>query len=281
MRLYVPTFQRVHQQETWSWLSGSAKERAVLVARPEESDALRALGYPVVSCPAKGIGPTRQWILDHHDVDRYGPRLMWLDDDLKFAKRRLDDPTKFLPLDRDSDDDWDAMEADFEEMLDFVPLCGLAARSGANRDAAPYKRNGRIYDLMAMDLNVVRQNGFRINRLEFMEDFDFSLQFLTRGYQTLLLNTHAKDDRGSNAPGGCSSYRTDAGQAQAAHRLAELWPGLVAVTERPPWRGSTVPRVDVRVQWAKAYEAGKSLRHLLGDELEPELSWATGSLERA
>lgn len=280
MHIYIPTYQRVHQQETWNWISPYWRERTTLVARTEEVRPLRDRGFQVMEAPVKGIGPTRQWILDHHDVDVLGPRLIWMDDDLKFYARRLDDPTKFVFLERNpGGEGWDNLMIDFDDMLDHVALCGLAARSGANRDTQPYRRNGRIFDLMAMDVNVVRQNGFRIDRMEFMEDFDFSLQFLTRGYQTLMLNTHCKDDRGSNTPGGCSTYRTDERQAAAAHRLAERWPRYVQTSERPPWRGSTVPRVDVRVQWAKAYEDGKSFRQLVGDPLEPELDWSTGVLE--
>lgn len=268
--IYIPTYRRVGRQETWSRLSPYWRDRAFLVAVPDEADQLRATGANVLVCPVRGISPTRQWVLDQHDVDLLGERLFMMDDDLGFAVRRDDAPTKFLPLLPQDHEGFNAMMGSLVGLLSQAPLVGLANRSGANRDTSPVRVNVRLHDLLGFNVPLTRAEGVRIDRLRFMEDFDVALQFLTKGYPTLCLNTHVKDDKGgSNAAGGCSEYRDAAGQAAAAVALAQLFPGFVTITERPGWNGAMAgARTDVRVAWAKAYAHGREMRELLGQPQE-------------
>lgn len=262
--IYIPTAGRVQKQHTWRFISPGWRQRTVLVAPPGDAARLDLLGYPVLACPAKGIGDTRQWILDQHDVAEHGPTLVMADDDLRFARRRLDDPTKFLPM--DSPEQFDALMAQLEYMMHQVAFGGLANRGGAHLHTGRYRVNGRIHDFQVFNVPVARAEGVRANRVRFMEDFDVALQFLTKGYPTALLNTFAKDDiGGSNAPGGCSSYRDGAGQAEAAAELHRLFPDFVTPVIKKGWQGDMAgTRTDVRVQWKKAFEAGCARRELLG-----------------
>lgn len=278
MTVYIPTFRRLDRQETWSWLPEAVRENAYLVAVPDEAESLDLLGYNVLECPEQGIANTRQWILDQHDVSKTQTALM-LDDDLGFSVRRADDPTKFYKPEKGGAEVLEMFNL-MDEMMQHVALGGIAARSGANRVTEPYRLNSRLYDTWAVNVETARAIGLQINRLEFMEDFDAALQFLSQGYPSLLLNTHVKDDRGSNVAGGCSTYRDEVGQAMAAMRLKELWPDFVTVTERPAWNGMEGTRTDVRVGWAKAFKAGVESRDFLGVDQEPELDWSDGSLRR-
>lgn len=277
--IYIPTYRRVGRQETWKWLSPRWRERAFLVARPEEVDPLRAQGFQVLECPETGIGNTRQWILDQHDIEDGGRRIVMMDDDLRFYLRRTDDPGKFVYFEKGGPV-WDDLMEDLLECLDYVPLAGIVNRSGANRDASPYRLNTRLHDVLAWDLEVARAEGIRINRVPFMEDFDTSLQFLTRGYPTLALGLYCKGDNGSNTPGGCSEYRDRFGQAEAAMWMKETWPDYVTITTRPGWNGEMAgSRTDVRIAWSRAYRDGVEGRKLLGRPLVPEPTWSLGTLE--
>lgn len=250
-RIYIPTYGRVHDQLTLKSISPSWLERTYLVARPPEAAQLRQLGHQVLSCPVEGIAPTRQWILDQHDE---GIAIM-MDDDLWFFKRREDDPGKFLRI---GPEGFDAMMEEYLALFWFSPLVGIASRSGANRETAPFRTNARMFDITGVDVDVVRQHGFRIDRMKFMEDFDFALQFLTTGYDSLLLNSYCKDDRGSNAAGGCSGYRSMAGQAAAAIDLFLEWPEFVKLRQvKAKSDSGWATRTDVTVQWAKAANCGK------------------------
>lgn len=276
--IYVPTMGRVGKQITAEGLRGSTADRSrrvVLVTPEAEAAALAGAGWPMVQpVPAsvRGIGPTRQWIYENHDTGRDGRYLFMMDDDLRFFRRRYDDPTKFLRLETPAE--VDLMLGRLEAMLRQVPLAGLDNRSGANRRVPPVQNNGRMHDVQCVDVEVARQVGIRFDRIRFMEDFQVVLEFLTRGYPTALLTTHCKDDIGSNTAGGCSLYRDSEGQAEAAHALREMYPGFVRLTTRPGWAGEmSLPRTDVQVQWKKAYEAGVVGRDLIGLEPWPEPDW--------
>lgn len=282
LTIYIPTYRRLDNQETWRRLSPQWQARAFLVATEEEAPQLRDRGHRVLACPVQGIGPTRQWILDQHDEDLLGDTILMMDDDLMFSERRADEPTKFLPIKPGEHAAFDRLMANMAEMMDYVPLGGLANRSGANRETAPYRLNARLHDLMAINVVVARDNGFRMDRVQFMEDFDFMLQFLTAGYPTLCLNTHCKDDKGgSNAAGGCSTYRSPAGQLDAAMELKEYFPDFVTLVQKSGWGGDMSQRTDVRVAWKKAYEAGLAARDASGTPQWATLDWSTGTLRAA
>jgi hypothetical protein len=282
LTLYIPTYRRLDKQITWDRLSPSWQKRAFLVADEDEVAPLRARGYRVLNYSGpQGIAPKRQWIMDQHDTELLGDVVVMMDDDFSFAQRRSDEPTKFAQI-RDAAT-FDAMMSDFAHMMDFCVLGCVANRSGANYNLAPYLMNARLNGLFAVNVTVAREEGIRIDRLPFMEEFDMTLQFLTRGYRTLALNTYCKNDQGGgNAPGGCSTYRDLEGQAAAARTLAQLFPDFVTVTERPGWNGGmSGPRSDVRVAWARAYKAGREGRDLIGRPQERDVTWALGDLEWA
>ena len=250
--IYIPTYGRVHRQETLNALPDRWAARTALVCRPEEAEALRSrYGVTVVACPAKGIAPTRQWLLDNHEGDRF----IMLDDDLKFAMRRMDEPTKFLRLEP-RDDRIEIMLDTLWRALDLFPVVGLASRGGANRETAEWRYNQRIWDVMGLRVDVARRNGFRY-RLPLMEDFDLHLQFLTHGYPSAMLNSFTKDDFGSNAPGGCSTYRDASMQAAASTDLTLEWPDFVTLRQtKNDWGNGMEQRMDVTVMWAKAFKTG-------------------------
>lgn len=276
--IYIPTYKRIGRQETWSWLPADVqRDHAFLVAVPEEAEALEMLGYNVLSCPAQGIAATRQWIMDNHDLARGNVAIM-MDDDLKFSVRRQDEPTKFVKPAKGSPEVQEMLDL-MEGLMDFVPFGGLAARSGANRVTEPYRMNARIYDSWVVNVKVARALNIRVDRVPFMEDFDTALQFLHYGFPNLMLNTHVKDDNGSNVSGGCSAYRDDTGQELAAMQLKGLWPDFVTLVQRPAWNGMDGSRTDVRIGWAKAYKQGLDNRDLMGVPPEPEFHWGEGVLQ--
>lgn len=254
--IYIPTYGRVGRQPTYDAFPPEWQERTVLVCRPEESAALSQAGATTLVAPVKGISATRQWIIEQHE----GDRLLMFDDDLKFAERRVDEPTKFLPATEDGVGD---MLVTMWGALSEVPVVGLAARSGANRVTAPWRFNERLWDVMGFDMTVLRAEGFKY-RTDLMEDFDIHLQFLTRGYPSAMLNAWTKDDFGSNAEGGCSTYRTAASQAAAALWLHEEWEDFVMPRYvKSEWTGIG-QRVDVTVYWKKAFQAGQKWRRSVG-----------------
>lgn len=269
-RLFIPTRGRVGNQPTYDTLVQTGIE-TTLICPPEEVEAHWKSGRDALACPAVGITATREWIM--YQAHR-GDKVMMFDDDLRFATRRLDDFTKFVPNDLKQNR---IMLDRLETMLDQVPLVGLCNRGGANntpRQNCPVAMNKRLFDVQCFDASWFHDEGITY-RQSFMEDFDICLQAHLKGYPSAMLTTHTKDNiGGANAGGGCSIYRTAEGQAKAAHQLAERWPGFVSLREvNAKDGGHWATRIDVKVMWVQAFKAGCELRDLLGKKQHPTPDW--------
>lgn len=253
MKIYIPSKARADQKwHTWEALPPAAQKRAFMVIGPDDADAY-AERFPMsqlMVVDVHGIGAVRQHIIDISE----GPVLM-LDDDLSFFVRREDDRTK---LAKATPRDVSSMLRKMEQILRSNAHAAIAVREGANRNTDPYLFNTRCLRALGYDASVLKAEGVSFDRLPVMEDFDVALQLLRKGYQSVTLNEWCQDQGTSNAPGGCSTYRTMDVQAQGAEGLAALHPGFVKVvtkTTKTAWGGQT--RKDVQVSWKKAYESGK------------------------
>lgn len=242
--VYIPTYNR-DLLPTVDNLRGTAIiDRVALVVHPDEVARYEKHGVRVVSCPVQGeLGAVRRWLMDNHE----GRFMVQMDDDLRFAVRREDDPSKFRIADtQDIDDMFDRVF----ELLEEVPLVGVRQRGGANRSTPPMELAVRQCMFHGIDVEVARKEGFIFKSCVF-EDFDYTLQVLTRGYQNVVLTTHTIDQGASNAPGGVAGYRDNDRMKWDALDLALDFPEFVKMKEKPGWRGMDV-RTDVNVQWKKA-----------------------------
>lgn len=249
MRIYIPTYGRVHNQRTWASLSNVLKVGTQLVCYKEEEKDLRKLGYPVLVYTGRkrGIQHKRQWIIDHHDKTQQSRFLVMMDDDLTFARRRADDPTKFVPAMATSD-----FLGQIQEALENYAHVGVMSREGANRQTQNQEAT-RMTRVLAYDVAAYKELGIRFDRLAFKTDFDVTLQFLEKGRPNLVLAAWVHDQAGSNASGGCSSTRDEVALVKAAEELHQLHPETVKVvqkTTKTAWGGGT--RTDVVIQWKKA-----------------------------
>lgn len=267
--VYIPTRGRVGKQPTYDVLEQTGIE-VMLVCPPREVPGHITTGRRAIACPAEGISPTRQWIMENTT----SRKTMMFDDDLRFAERTLANRGRFVPADLKS---LRLMLDRLESMLDQVPIVGLCNRGGANNTPVghvPVSMNKRLFDVQCIDAYWFHTEQIRY-RQPFMEDFDVCLQAHLKGYPTAMLTTHTKDNiGGASAGGGCSVYRTMEGQAQAARLLALEWPGFVSVREvRAKTKGEWSTRLDVKVKWVEAFKAGRELRDLLGKDQHPEPDW--------
>jgi len=251
MQIFIPTYGRSDRQVTWDNLPAIAQMDTQLVIQHREYGKYDNEKYPFITLPPEiqSIGPTRQWL-----VDNRGPFIIMLDDDLDFAVRRADDPTKFRPA---TGMDVNSMLHEIvDSLMEGYPLVGISAREGANYDTSQFKYNTRQMRVHGVNTTFFRDHGIRFDRIEFMEDFDVVLQLLERGYSTRVLNGYVHNQRGgSNAPGGCSTTRTLEKHNEAAKELMRLHPKYVRLVEKDSgnWGGA---RIDVNVQWKRAHLEG-------------------------
>ena len=121
-----------------------------------------------------------------------------LDDDLGFNMRRTDIRSKFLP----STDE--AVIEGFklvEKLLDDHAHGGIRARQ-MSQDADDIEYNCRLLRALAFDVSVMREHNIRFDRLPVMEDFDATLQLLSKGFSNFNISTIIQGQSTSNAPGG-------------------------------------------------------------------------------
>jgi hypothetical protein len=134
---------------------------------------------------------------------------------------------------------------------------GISAREGNNRQGtggplALFEENTRILRVHAFWTEIY--NSVEHGRLEFMEDFDVTLQLLEKGYKNANLFYWSQDQRQTQANGGCD-YRTHASHEEAAATLQKLHPQVVTLRQKENKTGGAFgKRTEVTIQWKKAYD---------------------------
>ena len=261
MRIYIPTLFRNQTQITANRLPTALLKNTVMVL-DEQDKASLADNWKMISgtvatvvCPLRGIGKVRQWIVDNHNVKKYGPNILMLDDDLRFFVRRKDDTTKFLPA---GDNDIMACMAELENVMRVYAHAGILAREGGNRVKSSVKVNTRLLRALAYNVHILRKLNVRFDRLKVMEDFGVALQLIEKGHANIALCNWVQDQTRSNAPGGCSTYRDLLMQDQGARMLRDLHPDFVSVVRKKTttaWNGKE--RSDVKIFWGRAYASSQ------------------------
>lgn len=258
MLIYIPTYGRSDIQVTWENLPVPLQMDTTLVVQAREVKKYDQEKFPVLVLPPEiqSIGTTRQWIIDH-TAERH---ILMLDDDLDFATRRVDEPTKFR---RSAGSDVYEMITTIKSSLqEGYKLVGVSGREGANRDTSSYKFVTRQLRVHGISVDFFRKN-IRFDRIPFMEDFDATLQVLELGYPNKVLNGWVHNQRGgSNAPGGCSETRTVEAQSAAAKELKRLHPRFVRLVEKTTGDWGMGTRLDVYVEWKKAFQSSQTLEGL-------------------
>lgn len=244
MDIWILSSGRPLRQTTFDNLPKSLQERAKLVVPTSESKAYKK--YPHIGIDRRGIGLSRQWC-----VENSVGKMVMLDDDLVFAIRRKDNPTRFHnPAEKDIEN----LFSEIEMLLDNHAHVGVATREGGNYDTEDHKFNTRMLRVLAYDTQVLKKEDIRFDRLAIMEDFDVTLQLLRKGYQNVIINHMVQNQNGSNLAGGCSQYRTKELQEEAAQELARKHFPYVSVVKKQTktaWGGGE--RTDVKIYWKKAY----------------------------
>ena len=254
--IFIPTRGRAGQQLTYRTMNhdGFKKHfdiRLICPFNEIKEYSFYNEGAVVLGTPEKvtGIGPTRQLIMDwckNTDIKH----VIMCDDDHKWCIRK--DPSAFNMRDASRDELTHAFLRLQATLQSGINLAGITARGGSNRyypDTSKF--HTRQNNVHAIDVKTFFDIGAR---------FDLILTFLRAGHKNQVITDFAWDQKGSNAKGGCSSYRTEAVQAQGATGLRDLHPDFVRVVEKQTktgWDGLKT-RLDVVMSWKKAYESSRT-----------------------
>lgn len=208
-----------------------------------------------------GIGSHRHYTM------KYSPfRYVWMmDDDVTYSRRHKDTGVKLHKC--SLKDMWDlliAFHTTFVEEKD-IPMVGVSSRFGNNYIEADYEDNGRTIRSFCISQEAYKKNGICFSPFEpfVMEDFHVILCFLEKGLRVRVFYNFAVNDvGGSNAPGGCSTWRGPEVHERVAKWMQKTHPSVKAVlkSSKTAWKGfptdknGNALRWDVIIQWKKAYK---------------------------
>lgn len=247
MQILITTSGRSNNQITWNNLPPSIQANTTLIVQNHERGLYPSYPIRVLPPEIRTLSPTRDWCVENA-TDRF---ICLLDDDMRFFRRREDDRSKFLPATRA--DIIEMFEA-IDNMLLVYAHTGIAAREGANRNTQSRMFNTRIMRLLAYDTDIIKKHGFKFGKLPCMSDFHMTLELLKAKYPNAIENNWCNDQQTSDAPGGCSVYRTEEVHTYSAMKLAELHAPFVKTVVKKTkgaWKGRE--RTDVVIQWKRAY----------------------------
>ncbi len=254
MQIFIPTYGRSAQQHTFRNLPKSLQKKTTLVVQKREAHLYD--NYPILVLPAsiQTISPARQYIMKVAETFGH-KKVVMLDDDLRFDWRRMDDGGKFLVA---TDKQVEDLFKTIEKKLDKYAHVGVLSREGGNRILTETVECTRMMRVLAYCVETYHKEKIKFDRLPLQEDFDVTLQLLKKGYPNLVLCGWVNGQGSSGAKGGCSHFRTIELHNENAKKLAEFHAPFVKVVEKQTkgaWGGKA--RLDVMVQWKKAYESSK------------------------
>jgi hypothetical protein len=253
MVIYIPTKGRRNNQLTMRNLPREIQERVVFACPEKEAFWLKQ-DFPMASFavqpdPDMGIAAKRQWLLENC----HSEKLVMLDDDLRFAVRREDEPAKFLKATNDQiNKAFQELEAVLSE---DIPHAGFSARGAGIGTAAQkggWQMGKRMMYVLAYHVPTVKANA-QFGRLRTHEDMDVCLQLLLKGYPNMVNYSFVVDQKFGN-PGGCTDERTVSINNADSIKLAELHPGYVRISHKT--YETSESRIEVVCQWLNAMHAG-------------------------
>jgi len=258
MKIFIPSRGRANMVHTLKAIPPNLLKDTTLVVHQSEVGHYEEYNKNINILPTfvQGISVVR-WDIALHCDNNNITHFVMLDDDLRFYRRK--DPSTVSLQDADHSD-MNHMFAMMRYYLGKFPCVGISARQGNNNIGI-----GSSDIIVDTNVRLLRAFGFRTkdylntipNRVLFMEDFDVFLQLLRQGKPNLNLYWWAQDQIQTHAPGGCSTYRTQASHALAAQQLKNLHPAFVELVEKRNITGGEFgTRLEVRIQWKAAYQEG-------------------------
>ena len=263
--IYIPSRSRAHHLATGTLgeiprdMHSSVR---IVVPRGQLDDYVYAVNEiedsaaTVLPCPARGIANTRKWIGEYAQ-SVMADKFLMLDDDLGFLIRRSPDTWRLRGT---TAKEVRTMLNVVERRLDEYACVGISPREGQNRLAAT-----KIEDVYA-NTRIIRALAFRTEeflgcrhgRLQVMEDFDVLLQLLRQGHPNCQLTYFAQGQGSTQAPGGCSDYRTHESHEKSAKKLAAMHRPFVSLRQKQNKSGGEFGhRTEVTIQWKQAFASSQ------------------------
>lgn len=246
MNIVIPTKGREGNQMTLSHLPESLRIHTTLFIPEGETH-----NHPKIYVEPRQMhkGEKVQHMLDGF----FGRKFIMCDDDLRFS-------SKALREDRLHPASEEEIEKGFHkvwELLDTHPIVGIHQRFMGHLCESSVVPCGRTFAAFGVNIDLLPSGIENLNSWMVCEDAVLQLSVLSKGGSTPVIGTLFWDQcGGSNASGGCSTYRTPEVQKEHVLRLKEKFPEFVTLKEKAPVSGwfAGAPRLDYILYVSKAYK---------------------------
>jgi len=268
MRIYIPSFKRwktIGVEGTVARIPYSEHQRCVVVVRHcEQDDYHRSLmpyindGLKLLVVPDDIQIAEKRRRIGLHAAAHGEEKFAMMDDDLVFAVRKSETGTS---LRRQDDSDFLEMLVSVEDHLERYAHVAISLRQGNNNSGpgpSPLLAEcGR--GIRCVGYKTETFNSCEHGRVRIMEDIDITLQLLRRGMPNAILFWWAQDQKQTNAPGGCSEWRTKEVQETEALKLHALHPEFTKPREKANKTGGDFgTRTELTVFWRKAFQSSQA-----------------------
>lgn len=266
MKIVIPTRRRwnTFRNGSFKYIPKSYYRDTVLAVHKSEVDQYRQ-ALPVSAVEA-GV---QIWAYDYDtlpekkamvgmDMLAAGEKKFCLiDDDLVFLVRV--NPDHFSMRNQEEQDTED-MFLYIEQLLDKYAHGAISPREGNNRVGDGDREELERENTRAMRFHFFRTHEFVLmehSRLTDVEDFDFTLQMLRRGYKNIVPYWYAQGQAKTQSPGGCSVYRNNEMHDEQVRKLQAFHPQFVRLRQKSNKTDADGfgTRTEVTIQWKAAYES--------------------------
>lgn len=267
LHIYIPSMARPDIQRTFKRLPQELKAfTKIVVPAKEEAEYADRWGTDyVLPCPVGGIARTRDFILEHALAVGH-PYIVMLDDDVVLQKRRgeMIKGQKVPGITNCDPSEYPEAFAWIEEKLKVYAHCGWGLRFNGFAQPGDEQSPARMMHCLAYNMQVIRDTGVRFCNgvdpsIHSMDDFNMTLQLLTKGYPNVISLVYRASPAPSNSRGGASTWRTLETQNASARKMKELFPNFVEMRLKDNWPGMEGAEMyDITAKWRKALEFGRS-----------------------
>lgn len=265
MEIYIPSLNRHNEmpEGTIKQLPKAFMDRTTIVCHEQEEEEYRRVQRDfgckiLVLPPALGIERVRRAIAETAALEETR-KIVMMDDDIEFYIR--------LGQDSNRDDWWKlsgcnsaqtaSMLGWIRKSLDSHAHVGVSPREGQNRVREAVTHNSRYIRLLAYRTKELLET--ETGRIDVMEDFDVALQLLRRGLPSAITYRFAQGQAKTQAPGGCSTWRTIEVHNRGAERLKELHPDFVRLRlkQNKTDADGFGTRKECTIYWKKAFASSQ------------------------
>ena len=278
--IFIPTYRRINKQITYDRLPDKWKKRTILVVAPDEYQALKKLGYNVLSCPVQGKAPegknpndygisaTREWIIKQAGNRKFAV----LDDDLvdfvytarpseRSSYRLVNNIINSGKPEKGFETSFDTMMDLMSEWLDEFVTVGLEVTWNPPMET-DYQDCWRQTTNHFINGSTFPKENIDYRGIALAEDYYTLLQLLTKGYKNRVSLRYRIRPGLTQADGGCEEYRTLEKHNDSMKKLQADFPDFVTLKEKKTKTGKwkDIVKLAAMIQWKQAWKSSQKTK---------------------